>query len=222
MLGQVLFSGEDVEKTIGTLSGGETARLVFARLMVDKPNVLVLDEPTNHLDLEAIGTLAAALATYEGTLLFVSHDRWFVSALATRILELTPEGPRAFDGTFREYLERCGDDHLDADTVVLRATEERRAAQPAERTDGASWEEQKKERNRKKELPAKRDRVLAQIEAAETRKKEIHDAYASEGFFERTSKEEVERLEKESAELETRIAAWMGEWEELEQAIAAG
>jgi ATPase subunit of ABC transporter with duplicated ATPase domains len=218
MLGKVLFSGDDVEKTIGTLSGGEGARLVFARLMVEKANVLVLDEPTNHLDLEAIVALAEALARYEGTILFVSHDRWFVSRLATRILELTPGGPRAFDGSYAEYLERCGDDHLDADAVVLRAKEEKRKVAPE--AFGASWEEQKRERNRRKDLPQKRDRVLLDIESAEARKKAIHDAYASPGFFERTPKDEIERMERESATLDDRIAAFMAEWEALERAIA--
>jgi len=93
-LGMVLFTGDDVHKPISALSGGEAARLIMARLMMQHPNVLVLDEPTNHLDLEAIGALLSALEAYEGTLLFVSHDRWFVSRLATRIVELTPT-PRA-------------------------------------------------------------------------------------------------------------------------------
>ncbi len=96
-LGRVLFSGDDVQKKVGALSGGEAARLVFCRIMVEKPNVLVLDEPTNHLDLESIEALVEALKAFEeGTLVFVSHDRAFVSALATRILEVTPQGFRDF------------------------------------------------------------------------------------------------------------------------------
>src|SRR5262249_30291680 len=125
-LGRVLFSGEDVNKRVGTLSGGESARLVFGRLAAEAPNVLVLDEPTSHLDIEAIHALVDALRAYPGTVIFVSHDRWFVSELATRILELTPEGPHDFPGTYEEYLARCGDDHLDADAVVSRVTREKR------------------------------------------------------------------------------------------------
>jgi len=113
-LGRVLFSGDDVLKKVGLLSGGEAARLIFALLVVKRPNVLLLDEPTNHLDFEAISALIAGLKGYPGTVLFVSHDRWFVSELATRIVEITPEGPRDFPGTYAEYLARCGDDHLDA------------------------------------------------------------------------------------------------------------
>ena len=125
-LGRVLFSGDDVGKPIGALSGGEAARLIFARIIVERPNLLVLDEPTNHLDLEAIEALAEGLRAYDGTLVFVSHDRWFVSELATRIIELTPTGPRDFPGTFAEYLARSGDDHLDAEAVLQRAPRRRR------------------------------------------------------------------------------------------------
>src|SRR4029079_1048995 len=104
----------------------EAARLVFGKLMAEQPNVLVLDEPTNHLDLASIQGLIDALSAYEGTVIFVSHDRHFVSSLATRILELTPQEPRDFPGTYEEYLARCGDDHLDSDAVVLKAKKEKR------------------------------------------------------------------------------------------------
>jgi ABC-type multidrug transport system ATPase subunit len=220
-LGRVLFSGDDVDKPVSALSGGEAARLVFCRLMVEQPNVLVLDEPTNNLDIEAIGALAEALSAYAGTVLFVSHDRWFVSRLATRILEVTPDGVRDFPGSYEEYLERCGDDHLDADTVVLRAKEARKqAAAAAAALGGLAWEEQKKERNRKKDLPLRRDKVLAEIEGAEARKKEILDLYCTDGFFERTSAGEIASLKAEELELERRIEAWMAEWEALEAEIA--
>jgi len=123
-LGMMLFSGSDGEKRLAALSGGEAARLVFSRLALEQPNVLVLDEPTNHLDLESIEALVAALQTYEGTLILVSHDRWFVSQLATRVVEISRAGIRDFLGTYQEYVHACGDDHLDADTVVLKAKRE--------------------------------------------------------------------------------------------------
>ncbi|MCP3980242.1 MAG: ATP-binding cassette domain-containing protein [bacterium] len=130
-LAEVLFKKDEVDKRVSNLSGGEAARLIFARLGVERGNVLVLDEPTNHLDLEGIESLAAALANYDGTLIFVSHDRWFVSRLASRVLEITPDGIQDFPGTYEEYLERCGDDHLDAEAVVreaLRVKREERAS----------------------------------------------------------------------------------------------
>ncbi|HEX7048806.1 MAG TPA: ABC-F family ATP-binding cassette domain-containing protein [Longimicrobiales bacterium] len=120
-LGLMLFSGEEGEKKLGALSGGEAARLVFSRLMLERPNVLVLDEPTNHLDLESIEALIEGLKAFDGTLILVSHDRWFVRELATRIVEISPEGIRDFQGTYDEYVHACGDDHLDVDAVVLKA-----------------------------------------------------------------------------------------------------
>ncbi len=106
VLGRLLFTRDEVDKKLGRLSGGEAARLVFGRITVQRPNVLVLDEPTNHLDLEAIEALAEALAQYEGTLLFVSHDRWFISRLANRIVEIHPDGVRDDVGSYEDYLEK--------------------------------------------------------------------------------------------------------------------
>ncbi len=126
-LAAVLFSGDETKKKIEALSGGEAARMLFAKQAVEKPNVLILDEPTNHLDLEAIEALVAAVKAYDGTLLFVSHDRWFVNELATRIVEITPEGVQDFNGGYDEYLARAGEDHLDAQEVLRRAKESKRA-----------------------------------------------------------------------------------------------
>jgi ATPase subunit of ABC transporter with duplicated ATPase domains len=219
-LGRVLFSGADVEKPVGALSGGEAARLIFGRIIAEKPNVLVLDEPTNHLDLEAIHALVEGLKAFEGTVLFVSHDRWFVSELATRILEITPQGPRDFPGTYPEYLERCGDDHLDAETVVLKAREER--PRPAEKSQesGASWEEQKRRRNRLAALPARRDKLLAAIDEGEGRRRAIAELYAEADFFARTAPEQVQALQREDAELATQIERWLAEWEAVEKELA--
>ncbi len=127
-LGAVLFDREDADKQVRNLSGGEGARLLFARLAAQKPTVLVLDEPTNHLDLEGIEALANALEAYDGTLIFVSHDRWFVDRLATRIVDIGPDGVDDYRGTYAEYLARQGTDHLDHEAVLAREREERRAA----------------------------------------------------------------------------------------------
>ncbi|MBL8685542.1 MAG: ABC-F family ATP-binding cassette domain-containing protein [Myxococcales bacterium] len=102
------FSGDDVEKKCSVLSGGEKARLVLAAMLFDPPNFLVLDEPTNHLDMTTKETLLKALAKFEGAMLFVSHDRQFLGALSTRVLELTPEGPRTYGGGYREYVAQSG------------------------------------------------------------------------------------------------------------------
>jgi ATPase subunit of ABC transporter with duplicated ATPase domains len=102
------FSGDDVEKKCRVLSGGEKARLVMARMLYDPPNFLVLDEPTNHLDLLTKEMLIKALSDYEGTMLFVSHDRHFLAALSNRVLELTPEGVHQYGGGYTEYVASTG------------------------------------------------------------------------------------------------------------------
>jgi ATPase subunit of ABC transporter with duplicated ATPase domains len=102
------FSGDDVEKKCRVLSGGEKARLVMAAMLFDPPNFLVLDEPTNHLDLDTKQMLIKALASYEGTMLFVSHDRHFLAGLSNRVLELTPDGVHQYGGGYTEYVARTG------------------------------------------------------------------------------------------------------------------
>jgi len=103
-LGRMLFSQNDINKTVDVISGGEQGRMLFGKLMLQRPNILLLDEPTNHLDMESIESLNLALENYPGTLIFVSHDREFVSSIATRIIELTPTGIVDIHGTYEEYL----------------------------------------------------------------------------------------------------------------------
>jgi ATPase subunit of ABC transporter with duplicated ATPase domains len=102
------FSGDDVEKRCRVLSGGEKARLVMAKMLYDPPNFLVLDEPTNHLDMATKEMLIAALSEFEGTMLFVSHDRHFLAALSNRVLELTDDGIHQYGGGYTEYVARSG------------------------------------------------------------------------------------------------------------------
>jgi ATPase subunit of ABC transporter with duplicated ATPase domains len=219
-LGRVLFSGDDVSKPVGMLSGGEAARLIFALLAVRQPNVLVLDEPTNHLDLEAIHALVDGLKNYQGTVLFVSHDRWFVNQLATRIVEITSDGPRDFPGTYAEYLARLGDDHLDGDAVAQAAKLAKGQDAPKENEVAVdNWEEQKKRRNRASQLPKLRDKVLAEIAAAEARKAEIHTIYEDASYFQRASHDEIAALVAEQEALGPKIDGLMQQWEEIEREI---
>jgi ATPase subunit of ABC transporter with duplicated ATPase domains len=215
VLGRLLFSGADVDKQVGALSGGEATRLIFSRLMVQKPNVLVLDEPSNHLDLESIEALVEALESYLGTLIFVSHDRWFVEKLATRVIEIRPEGLNDFTGTYLEYLERQGDDHLDADQVVL-AAKANKASKPK-----AVAGPNNQRSNRQKALPKKRDEVLEKIGAVETRLEALNATYCGPGFFERTPPDEVGQLRKERETLEAELTSLTSEWESLEAELAA-
>ncbi|CAK8736644.1 putative ABC transporter ATP-binding protein YbiT [Sodalis praecaptivus] len=108
ILGRLLFGQDDIKKPVGVLSGGEKERMLFGKLMMQKPNILLMDEPTNHLDMESIESLNAALELYQGTLLFVSHDREFVSSLATRIVEILPDRVVDFSGNYEDYLRSQG------------------------------------------------------------------------------------------------------------------
>jgi ATPase subunit of ABC transporter with duplicated ATPase domains len=104
-LGRLLFSGDEIGKSVKVVSGGEKGRLIWGKLMLQKHNVLAMDEPTNHMDMESIESLQISLEKFEGTLIFVSHDREFVSALANRILEIKNDGTiNYYSGTYEEYL----------------------------------------------------------------------------------------------------------------------
>jgi ATPase subunit of ABC transporter with duplicated ATPase domains len=220
-MGMMLFSGDDGAKSVSALSGGESARLVFTRLGIERPNVLVLDEPTNHLDLESIEALVKGLKAYEGTLILVSHDRWFVSQLATRVLEIRPDGMRDYPGTYDEYVHACGDDHLDVDHVVLaRKREGKRAeavpaAKPAQRTGGG---------NSKRSLEKLQRRLGAitdLVEAAEARVREIDRQFCLPDYFARTPVEETRALEAERHKLQEELAALLAEWETVEEEAVA-
>jgi ATPase subunit of ABC transporter with duplicated ATPase domains len=100
----MLFSRDESEKSVKVVSGGEQRRLMFGKLILQQPNVMIMDEPTNHLDMETIEALNLALENYPGTLIFISHDRDFVSSLATRVIEMTPDGIIDFNGSYDEYL----------------------------------------------------------------------------------------------------------------------
>ena len=110
ILGRLLFSGDDVKKSVKVMSGGEKGRMMFGKLMLGRHNVMLLDEPTNHMDMESIESLNIALEKYTGTLIFVSHDREFVSSLATRILEIKEDGIVDFHGNYEDYLTSQGID----------------------------------------------------------------------------------------------------------------
>jgi ATPase subunit of ABC transporter with duplicated ATPase domains len=220
-LGMVLFSGDDVKKPIGSLSGGEAARLVFCKLSVTKPNILILDEPTNHLDLEAIEALVEGLKAYDGTLIFVSHDRWFVSQLADRIFEISPKGINDFRGTYEEYLEKLGDDHLDADAVLrMKREQKKKAAAAAGAPAVLDPAEARKRQQRQKELSKKLDLVTSQVENSESRINAINEMFCDPTFFDRTPRDQVKRLEAEQKNLSGKIEELMAEWERIESEMA--
>jgi ATPase subunit of ABC transporter with duplicated ATPase domains len=230
-LGLVLFSGDEGVKRVDSLSGGEAARLVFARLALDRPNVLVLDEPTNHLDLESIEALVDGLQAFDGTLLFVSHDRWFVSQLATRILDIRPDGILDYRGSYDEFVVWSGDDHLDTDKVLLKAQREKKARRsgvgdgkaPSDRSPGgpASGAASPAPTASRATLERRRDDLTARIEATEARIAEIDALFLSPGFFEQTSAGEVQARQEERARLMDEVADLLQRWEAVEEELSS-
>ena len=228
----MLFSGDDSKKRLSALSGGEAARLVFTRLAIARPNVLVLDEPTNHLDLESIEALVEGLKAFRGTLILVSHDRWFVSRLATRIVEIKPEEVRDYHGTYEEYVHFCGDDHLDADRVILKAKTEKRKNKGK---DGATQQAAGRaikggngrktpdsggvSKARKTQLLKRQEELTASIEEAEARVAEIDEIFCEPTYYEGTAPDEVKDLETERTALQRKVADLTSEWELAEEEV---
>jgi ATPase subunit of ABC transporter with duplicated ATPase domains len=221
-MGLMLFSGDDGNKPLRALSGGEATRLVFTRLSIEQPNVLVLDEPTNHLDLESIEALVEGLRAYPGTLILVSHDRWFVSQLATRVLEIRADGVTDYPGPYDEYVHACGDDHLDVDHVVLKARREKRQKKASPTPN--STERPAKRKNPKRDLQKRRQRlepIMQRIEAAETRVQEIDDLFCEPDYFARTPADEARDREAERNRLQLEVRDLISEWERIESEINA-
>ncbi|WP_159544859.1 ABC-F family ATP-binding cassette domain-containing protein [Streptococcus halichoeri] len=162
-LGAFLFSGDDVKKSVSMLSGGEKARLLLAKLSMEKDNFLLLDEPTNHLDIESREVLEDAMITYQGTLLFVSHDRYFINRIATKVLELSKEGATLYLGDYDYYLEKKAEL---AELTQLKAMDQPQTAEPEQApTDyHLQKEKQKEERKRQRQMLE----LEQQLEAIET------------------------------------------------------
>jgi len=212
-MGLMLFTKDDGEKKVSALSGGEAARLVFSRIALEEPNVLILDEPTNHLDLESIEALVVELERFEGTLILVSHDRWFVSRLATRVVEIKPDEVTDYPGTYEEYVHHSGDDHLDVDRVVLKA---RREKKKKTKKASASVVDSAKEIRR---IESHRDELTDRIASAEQRVDDIDETLAAPGFYENAASEEIAVLGNERSELRKQIEKGLDEWATLESEL---
>ena len=216
-LGLTLFSGDDAKKSLSALSGGEAARLIFTKLVIEQPNVLVLDEPTNHLDLESIEALVRGLKNYPGTIILVSHDRWLVGQLATRVVEITPDEIRDYHGTYDEYVHFCGDDHLDVDRVVLKV-KGKKGKKSGGKGNGRSANSisERDEKERRERAHERQEILMAELEAAQGRMEEIDQLFCQPGFYEGTPAEKVRALERERADLEGAVAELTAAWERAE------
>jgi ATPase subunit of ABC transporter with duplicated ATPase domains len=231
-MAMMLFTGDDSKKRLSSLSGGEAARLVFTRLTLEHPNVLVLDEPTNHLDLESIEALVKGLKTFPGTLILVSHDRWFVSQIATRIVEIKEDGIRDYLGTYEEYVHACGDDHLDADRVILKAKQEKKKeVREVRKEKQLSPKEARKQRaeararaadpvKTRRELDRRGTEILARVEQAEDRIAAIDAVFCEPNYYEDTPANEVRLVEDERAALKAEVVELTSEWDRVESELA--
>lgn len=210
LLGRVLFSGETVNQSVETLSGGETARLLLAKIMLHKPNVLVFDEPTNHLDMEAIEELTRALQSFEGTLLLVSHNRYFVSRMANRILEITHDGVNDFKGSYAEYVEKQEKDYLTSQLILSQ----RYANEQSSAKQSSSYADHKRLKSLKAQLRKKVAEAEEECHQIEKKIKEIDVCMASEGFYQQTPREKQQMLIDQKQQLEERLLIVMEQWEQ--------
>jgi ATPase subunit of ABC transporter with duplicated ATPase domains len=220
LLGQVLFSGDTVHQSIQTLSGGETARLLLAKMMLQKPNVLIFDEPTNHLDMEAIEELARALENFEGTLLLVSHNRYFVSRLANRIIEISYQGVKDFKGRYAEYLEKQTQDFLETKVSLSRRYAHETLPTPS--SSHQTYHDHKRLKSHLAQLRKKVSQAEDNCHQLEKKMQELDTHMASEGFYERTSREEQQRWVKEKLLLEEELIKAMELWEQASVELQAG
>ena len=210
-LGRVLFSGDDASKRVGDLSGGESARLLLAALMLRAPNLMVLDEPTNHLDLEGREALMRALRDYPGTLIFVSHDRHFVASVGTRVLALTPGHVEDFHGGYDEYLEWRGDDYLAPGQAQPRPSA--RASKAPKRASGRGYAEGKEQRRATERLTGAVARLEGEIARLEGELDAMAARYNDNGYYQRVSLDEMRADERRQRELREQLEAAMREWE---------
>ncbi|RMD81845.1 MAG: ABC transporter ATP-binding protein [Candidatus Dadabacteria bacterium] len=209
-LGTMLFSGDDVDKSIGVLSGGEKARVALARLMVAPGNFLLMDEPTNHLDLESAEALAAALETFDGTLVFVSHNRSFVNRLATRIWNVAAGRVEEFPGNLTEYMDHCARvaaawGHPEA-PVQSAASEPAGGRRAGARPSGRASERSPLSKQRLAKIAALEERIAALEKAQAERALELSkpEVYADRARY----GELLGAYQRDAAKIEELLARW--------------
>ena len=208
-LGAFLFSGDDVKKTVGMLSGGERARLLLAKLSMENNNFLILDEPTNHLDIDSKEVLENALIDFDGTLLFVSHDRYFINRVATQVLELSEEGSTLYLGDYDYYLEKK------AELEALAAAQAE--AEPASSTEEVTSNDYHLQKQNQKELR----KITRRIEQLEEEMEELDQKIQAitETMHNTNDAEDLVQLQSELDQLTIQQEAVMEEWAELSEQV---
>ncbi|HHY6882200.1 TPA: ABC-F family ATP-binding cassette domain-containing protein [Streptococcus pneumoniae] len=207
-LGAFLFSGDDVKKSVGMLSGGEKARLLLAKLSMENNNFLILDEPTNHLDIDSKEVLENALIDFDGTLLFVSHDRYFINRVATHVLELSENGSTLYLGDYAYYVEKKA-------TAEMSQTEEASTSNQAKEASPVNdYQAQKESQKEVRKLMRQIESLEAEIEELESQSQAI-----SEQMLETNDADKLMELQAELDKISHRQEEAMLEWEELSDQV---
>ena len=207
-LGAFLFSGDDVKKSVGMLSGGEKARLLLAKLSMENNNFLILDEPTNHLDIDSKEVLENALIDFDGTLLFVSHDRYFINRVATHVLELSEKGSTLYLGDYDYYVEKK------AEVEMTQAEEASTINQAKEASPVNDYQAQKESQKEVRKLMRQIESLEAEIEELESQSQAI-----SEQMLETNDADKLMELQAELDKISHRQEEAMLEWEELSEQV---
>ena len=207
-LGAFLFSGDDVKKSVGMLSGGEKARLLLAKLSMENNNFLILDEPTNHLDIDSKEVLENALIDFDGTLLFVSHDRYFINRVATHVLELSENGSTLYLGDYDYYVEKK------AEVEMTQAEKTSTSNQVKETSSVNDYQAQKESQKEVRKLMRQIESLEAEIEKLESQSQAI-----SEQMLETNDADKLMELQAELDKISHRQEEAMLEWEELSEQV---
>ena len=207
-LGAFLFSGDDVKKSVGMLSGGEKARLLLAKLSMENNNFLILDEPTNHLDIDSKEVLENALIDFDGTLLFVSHDRYFINRVATHVLELSENGSTLYLGDYDYYVEKKAEVEM-SQTEEISTSNQAKEASPVN-----DYQAQKESQKEVRKLMRQIESLEAEIEELESQSQVI-----SEKMLETNDADKLMELQAELDKISHRQEEAMLEWEELSEQV---
>lgn len=205
LLGSFLFKGDDVFKMVDSLSGGEKGRLSLLKLILSKSNLLLLDEPTNHLDIDSKEVLEEALINYDGTVFFISHDRYFLNRVATKIIELSPSGNEIYYGNYDYYIQKK------KEKLIMNGPEEKE-----EKTKTQLREERRKEREERENLRAiakAQKKIEAEIEELEEKISHLEELMCQEEVY--SNEERSREIHRESQQLKDRLELLYAEWEKL-------
>lgn len=217
LLGSFLFSGDDVLKSIGQLSGGERARVALAKLSLEGYNTLLMDEPTNHLDLDSKEVLEEALSHYDGTLLFVSHDRYFINHIATAVLELSDDSSQLYLGDYDYYLAKKAEEEERAQALAELNTTSPTSPTPSKPTSQSSYEDQKAKQRRERDLYRQFEKVEEEIDRLEAEKSQLHQDMTAPEVF--SDPEQLQTLSSQLEAIDSSIQRLTEEWEALGQQI---